>query len=256
MSLSVRALSFSYGKQAPVLRDVRIEPITPGRLTALIGPNAAGKSTLFRCIAGILPCPQATVYLDDDDLALSSRREWSKQVCFVPQGFMTSAALTVFDLVLLARKHLSGWRVTSQDIDASETVLLKLGIGHLAETYVGDLSGGQQQMVSLSQALVREPALFLLDEPTSALDLRHQLEIMTVIRDVTSERGITTIVALHDLNLAARFADEMILMREGEIAATGPPKDILCSQELEDTYGVNLDVHTTSDDVLMVSARL
>ncbi|MEM7023459.1 MAG: ABC transporter ATP-binding protein [Pseudomonadota bacterium] len=256
MSLSVRTLSFSYGRQSRVLHDVSIEPLQRGRLTALIGPNAAGKSTLFRCLAGILPCAPNSVFLDGEDLAAFDRRDRSKQVCFVPQGFMTTAALTVFDLVLIARKHLQGWRVTSSDIDASEMVLLQLGIGHLAETYVGDLSGGQQQMVSLAQALVRQPSLFLLDEPTSALDLRHQLEIMTVIRDVTAERTITTVVALHDLNLAARFAEHMILMREGRVVAVGPPETILRSRELEETYGVSIDFHTTENNVPVVSASL
>ena len=157
---------------------------------------------------------------------------------------------------MIARKHLQGWRVADSDIETTEHLLGRLGIEHLAESYVGDLSGGQQQMVSIAQALVRDPEIFLLDEPTSALDLRNQLEIMSVIRAATIERGITTIVALHDLNLAARFADRFILLREGQVVETGTPADILRSETVEATYGVTFELFDSADGSLVVSATV
>lgn len=174
----------------------------------------------------------------------------------MPQAFTCNAALTVFEIVLLARKHLHGWRVADDDIEAVAETLRRVGIEHLAELFVGDLSGGQQQMVSIAQALVREPDVFLLDEPTSALDLRHQLEIMETIRDVVRERGIIVVVALHDLNLAARFADQVTLMREGRIVAEGTPGDVLSSSELGDTYGIAIELYETKGGHLTVAARL
>ncbi|MEL6964770.1 MAG: ABC transporter ATP-binding protein, partial [Pseudomonadota bacterium] len=170
MSLNVKGLSFAYSKGKSVLYDVHFDIASTDRLIALIGPNAAGKSTLFRCIAGMLRPASGTVFLNHDDMTAVDRRDWSKRICYMPQSTASSAALTVFDVVLIARKHLSGWRIADDDIETTEKLLARLGIEHLADSYVGDLSGGQQQMVSIAQALVRNPNVFLLDEPTSALD--------------------------------------------------------------------------------------
>ncbi|MEM9442946.1 MAG: ABC transporter ATP-binding protein [Pseudomonadota bacterium] len=256
MSLNVRGLSFAYSKGKPVLHDVDFDIAPTERLIALIGPNAAGKSTLFRCIAGMLRPASGTVFLNRDDMTAVDRRDWSKRICYMPQSTASSAALTVFDVVLIARKHLHGWRIADDDIETTEKLLARLGIEHLADSYVGDLSGGQQQMVSIAQALVRNPDIFLLDEPTSALDLKNQLEIMSVIRAATIEREITTIVALHDLNLAARFADRFILLREGQLVEIGTPEDILRSETVEATYGVKLELFSSADGSLVVSATV
>lgn len=255
MSLRVDGLSFSYGKK-PVLHEIDLSCETGGMLTGLIGPNAAGKSTLFRCIAGLLNHKIGTIVLDGTNRRSTGQQAWSKQVCYMPQSFSSNAALSVFEIVLLARKHMRGWRVETADIDAVAGTLRRLDIEDLSEAHVGDLSGGQQQMVSIAQALIRQPRVLLLDEPTSALDLRHQLEIMDTIRTVTRERGITTIVALHDLNLAARFADRLVLMRKGRIAAEGDPATILPSPELADTYGVTVELFRTNSGVPAVSASL
>ncbi len=256
MSLSVKGLTFAYTKGRPVLHDIHVDLAPDDRLVALIGPNAAGKSTLFRCIAGMLRPGAGSVFLDGRDLTTSQRREWSNRICYMPQGTASTAALTVFDVVLIARKHLHGWRIADDDIETTEALLARLNIEHLADAYVGDLSGGQQQMVSIAQALVRNPDIFLLDEPTSALDLKNQLEIMSVIRAATVEREIITIVALHDLNLAARFADRFILLREGRVVETGTPADILRSETVEATYGVKLELFDSTDGSLVVSAKL
>lgn len=255
MSFSVKALDFSYGRK-PALQDVTFKDVPRGGLTVLIGPNAAGKSTLFRCVAGLLKTGPDTVFLDGEDLHRIDRARRSRMVCFMPQSIASNAALTVFEVVLLARKHLLGWRVGDDDAAAVERLLQRLGIEQLADCYIGELSGGQQQMVSVCQALVREPSLYLLDEPTSALDLRHQLEVMEAVKAVTAERNAVTVVALHDLNLAARFADHLLLMRDGRIAATGPPETMLTSPQLGEAYGVNIDLARTGDGSLVVAARL
>ncbi len=255
MSFAVHNLTFGYSRN-PVLHGVGFDALVRGRLTALIGPNAAGKSTLFRCIAGLLKTGPNTVLLDGEDLHGVERGRRSRLVCFMPQTVGSNAALTVFEVVLMARKHLQGWRVDDGDTAAVERLLRRLGIEHLAERYIGELSGGQQQMVSICQALVREPSLFLLDEPTSALDLRHQLEVMSIIKAVTAERNAVTLVALHDLNLAARFADHLLLMRDGRIVSAGPPEAMLTSSELGDAYGVRVDLARTGNGVLVVAASL
>ncbi|MEM7693087.1 MAG: ABC transporter ATP-binding protein [Pseudomonadota bacterium] len=255
MTLRVRNLSFAYPRK-PVLHDVNAGPLKRGAVTALIGPNAAGKSTLFRCIAGLLPKYTGRIALDGDALEPLAPRARVKRVTFMPQFFAANAALSVFDVVLLARKSLSGWAVERADIEAVAAVLDDFGIGHLSEADIGALSGGQQQMVSVCQALVREPSVFLFDEPTSALDLKHQLEIMTAIARETRRRNAVTLVALHDLNLAARFADHALLMRQGRIVAEGAPEAVLADEALGETYGVTIDLITHQGTGLHVSASL
>ncbi len=255
MTLAIENLDFSYANK-PVLHDISVNGFLPGQVTALIGPNATGKSTFFKCVAGLLKTNGAKISVSGADKADAKRSEWNRNVCYMPQLFSSNAALTVFDVVLLARKNLGGKRVSDNDVGAVASILEKLKISHLSEFYVGDLSGGQQQIVSIAQAIVRNPALFLLDEPTSALDLRHQLEIMTIVREETHARGVVAIVALHDLNLAARFADHVVLMREGRILLSGKPEDVLSSPELAETYGVNIDIQKTQSGLLTVAASL
>ncbi len=162
----------------------------------------------------------------------------------------------MFEIVLLEKKNNEGWSVTVDDIDSVEKNLERLGIEHLSDMYVGDLSGGQQQMVSICQALIRSPKLFLLDEPTSALDLRHQLDILTAVREITAERNVITIIALHDLNLAARFASQVILMKHGRILAFGDTEEVLASPLVGQTYDVNIELGRTKTGFLSVSASI
>lgn len=255
MSLHVLGLDFAYPAK-PVLQGIDTGVLPAGRLTALLGPNAAGKSTLFRCIAGLLQPQAGEIRLGDQVLHRRSRAERIRRVCYMPQTFASSAALTVFEVVLLARKHLQDWRVRDDDVEVVELLLRRCGVVHLAERYIGELSGGQQQMVSICQAMVRPAEVFLLDEPTSALDLRHQLEIMQTLRDLTLERKAVTIAAMHDLNLATRFADHLVLMRDGKILAAGPKEDILSSPVLAQTYGVKIEIGRTSDGGVVVGACL
>ncbi|EGV29794.1 Iron-chelate-transporting ATPase [Thiorhodococcus drewsii AZ1] len=255
MSLDVHGLSFAYPDK-PVLQGIDTGLLPAGALTALLGPNAAGKSTLFRCIAGILRPQTGAIRLGDRYLLEMPRAERARRVCYMPQTFASAAALTVFEVVLLARKHLQDWRVRDEDVTIVERMLHRCGVTHLAERHVAELSGGQQQMVSICQAMVRTAEVFLLDEPTSALDLRHQLETMRTLRDLTLERKVVTVAAMHDLNLAARFADHLLLMRDGRVLAAGPKEEILSSPVLAETYGVEIELARTSDGNLMVAARL
>src|SRR5690606_17796463 len=139
-----------------------------------------------------------------------------------------------------ARRGWRGGKASNGDIDHVERTLETLGIGHLSDRMVTDLSGGQQQLVALCQALVRDPDVLLLDEPTSALDLRRQLEVMHVIHDLTRSRQIVTVAALHDLGLACRFADRFLLLHEGRIAADGHPEDVLADSRTSQAYGVGI----------------
>ncbi len=239
MTLSANNLSVLFGSRR-VLHDTGFDALQPGQLTALIGPNAAGKSTLFRTIAGLVTAKSGTVMLGGQNLDQLSARKRLQQVCFMPQFFTANAALSVFDVVLMAQKQLAGWRVRTEEMTAVAQNLHDAGIGHLADAYIGELSGGQAQMVSVCQALTRQSEVYLFDEPTSALDLRHQLDVMTRIRDAMRARGAVGVMALHDLNLAARYADHLVLIGGGKILAQGSPDQVLSDPVIAQTYDVEI----------------
>lgn len=241
MTLNAQNLTVKFGSRT-VLHDTGFDALKPGQLTALIGPNAAGKSTLFRTIAGLVSSTSGEVTLDGQDLSRISLKTRLQRVCFMPQFFTATAALTVFDVVLMAQKQLVGWRVKEDDMIAVAQSLEEAGIGHLAEANIGELSGGQAQMVSVCQALTRQAEVYLFDEPTSALDLHHQLGVLSRIKHAMRERGAIGIVALHDLNLAARYADHLVLIGQGKIIAQGLPVDVLSDPLIAQTYGVTIEV--------------
>lgn len=255
MSLAIDGLSAGYG-QVPVLHDVTLAPIEPGQLVGLIGPNASGKSTLFKTLSGLVRPSVGTIRLDGDDLCSLPRRERARHVAYMPQAFGCNAILTVFESVLLALKQTTGWRVGTDDLDRASQALASLSLTHLADRGLGQLSGGQAQMVAVAQTLVRDPSVVLLDEPTSALDLHHQLSIMASVRREMRARGIVVMAALHDLNLAAEFCDRLILIREGRIVADGAPAGILALPQIGETYRVETALERTRRGSLYVDARL
>lgn len=257
MTLSAQNLFVQFGSRT-VLHDTGFDALQAGQLTALIGPNAAGKSTLFRTIAGLIKSKRGVVTLGGQDLSQINLKTRLQRVCFMPQFFTASAALTVFDVVLMAQKQLAGWRVNEDDMIAVAQNLEAAGIGHLADANIGELSGGQAQMVSVCQALTRQADVYLFDEPTSALDLRHQLDVLTRIRTAMRDRDAIGVVALHDLNLAARYADHLMLIGEGRVLTQGTPADVLSDQLIAQTYDVaietaqgprkELNVHAYTDE--------
>ncbi|MGR3661792.1 MAG: ABC transporter ATP-binding protein [Paracoccaceae bacterium] len=255
MSLSLNNINLSYGRNQ-VLFDVSVRDVKRGEFVGLIGPNASGKSTLFRAITGLIKPSAGSVVLDDTDLVGLRRGERARRVAYMPQAFGCNAALTVFESVLLALKQTTGWRVKAENLTRVEQVLTELSLTHIAGRGIGALSGGQAQMVAVAQTLVRDPALVLLDEPTSALDLHHQLSILTAIRNAIHSRDMIGIAALHDLNLAAQFCDRLILIRDGRIAADGLPKEVLALDEIGETYKVTTHLNHTSRGSLFVEAEL
>ncbi len=243
MILQCRDLCFSYGV-LPVLDRVDAR-IGPG-VTAIIGPNAAGKSTLLRCLCGLLK-PRGQVRLDGRDLASISAARRSRLVSYLPQDLSGGPVLTVFEMVLLGRVHDLGWRVSEEDVRAVESLLEEMDLSDLSGRYVTELSGGQQQMVAIAQALVRESAVLLLDEPTSNLDLEHQFEICSLLGRLTASRGMSTAMALHDLNVAARFADVVVVLKDGAVHCSGPPGEVLTESMIASVYRVAADVRPGSD---------
>jgi len=226
MSLALDNLAAAYGSRA-VLAGITLTAGS-GEVLAILGPNGSGKSTLLRAVAGLIP--------SSGDI----RRPAS--IAYLPQDNHARAALTAYEIVLLGRVRTLAFRPASQDMDAAAASLTELGIADLAERRIGELSGGQRQLVFLAQVLAANPALLLLDEPTSALDLAHQLHVLDHLRAATARRGLTTIAVLHDLNAAARFADRIAILAEGRLLAAGTPEEVLQPGLLARAYGVEVAV--------------
>jgi iron complex transport system ATP-binding protein len=254
-ALAIAGLTVSYGP-ARVLDRVSLAPLEPGTVTALIGPNAAGKSTLLKAAAGLLKAAEGRLTLGGEALDGLTLRERARRIRFVPQAYATQARLTVFELLLVARMCGGGGGVGAGDIAAVEAALARVSLTHLSARMVGNLSGGQQQLVALAQALTRPAPVLLLDEPTSALDLRNQLEAFAIMRRVAREDGVIVVAALHDLNLAARQADRAILMGAGRIVSDGAPDEVLVTETCGPVYGVELARGRTSRGSLAIEAFL
>ena len=242
-SLVVRDVAVSYGTRT-VLRGVSLPELRNGQVTALLGPNAAGKSTLFRRIVGQLKGP-GTVVLDGRDLADLPQLDPARP-CYLPQDTSANAVLTVFEAVLLAGKQGRAWRVSDAEADMVSQVLAMLEIGDLAGRHLEELSGGQRQLVGLGQALVRQPKILLLDEPTSALDLQRQVEVLALLRRLVREQNICVVLAIHDLNQALRFADQVAVLGGGRVVAYGAPAVVLTPGLLREAYGVDARVEHCS----------
>jgi iron complex transport system ATP-binding protein len=207
-------------------------------VVAVIGPNAAGKSTLFKRIAGLLPGP-GQVHVDD-------ARRGRDAICYMPQDASTNAVLTVYESILLARKQGSSWSVGDADLRRIDETMTALAITDIAFRNVGELSGGQRQLASLAQTLVREPEILLMDEPTSALDLSRQVEVLTLMRELARRRSMVVLIALHDLNHALRFSDRTMVIAGGRLVACGPSVEIVTPALLRDVYRVEARIEPCS----------
>lgn len=233
--LNIADVSVAFDGHA-VLQNVSFGPLTAGSITALLGSNAAGKSTLLRRIAGEL-AGAGTV-----TVAGQAVETWSihhrNRPAHVPQDISMGSSLRVFEAVLLASKQGSGWAVEDDELDAVTHMLQTLEINALADRELAALSGGQRQLVSIAQAMIRSPSVLLLDEPTSALDLQNQFDVLDFLRQLARECSMCVVMAIHDINHALRFADQVVVLHQGQVHATGRPLDVLTPALLEEVYGV------------------
>ncbi|PQO33700.1 ABC transporter ATP-binding protein [Blastopirellula marina] len=243
MILKTEQLSFYYGNQQ-VLHGIDFQ-IEPG-ITAIIGPNAVGKSTLMKCLCGILR-GQGNVRLDGKLINAWTHEEISRRVSYLPQAFTTRAVLTVFETVLLGRLGHLGWHVSDEDIQIVDRLLEAMQLSELGQRWLNQLSGGQAQRVAIAQALARQPNVLLMDEPTSSLDLRQQVDVLTFIKKWTLENRIATVIAIHDLNLAAQFADNVCMLANGRVFGQGAPRELLTPEAIASVYGVTAHIVHEND---------
>jgi len=236
LKLVINKLSFNYNG-FPALKDVELE-VGLGEVLCIVGPNGSGKTTLIKCINGILKTKYNTVLIDGKDTGKIGLRELSKIMGYVPQNSTSTFPFTVFDIVLMGRRPYIHWSLSERDKEVVSEILKFLGIGKLAMRHFDELSGGEQQKVVIARALAQQPQILLLDEPTSNLDIKHQLEILNILKCLAQSKHCSVIVAMHDLNLASRFSDRLLILKQGRIFAVGTPESVLTEENIESVYGV------------------
>ncbi|MFD7652762.1 ABC transporter ATP-binding protein [Actinosynnema sp. NPDC059797] len=245
--LRARALSVGYGERL-VVSGLDLD-VPSGSVTAVIGPNGCGKSTLLRALGRLLPARSGEVLLDGERIDRKPTREVAKVLAVLPQSPRAPEGLTVAELVARGRHPHQAWyrQWSAEDEAAVASALEMTGMGGLADRAVDELSGGQRQRAWISMALAQGTDLLLLDEPTTYLDLAHQIDVLDLVQRLNSEFGRTVVMVLHDLNLAARYADRLVAMRDGGVVVAGTPEEVLTEETLLEVFG--LDARVVVDPV-------
>ncbi len=236
MMLSIAGIEFSYNSH-PILSDIHLE-LDRGQILAVLGVNGAGKSTFLKCINRILRVRKGSIGLDGNDVLRMKGDEIARHMGYVPQRY-GEEELAVFDAVLLGRTPYVKWKADERDLAIVETTIQQMGLEALAMRPVRTLSGGEMQKVVLARALAQEPDLLLLDEPTSNLDLKNQLEVMGLVQAAVKDRGLSAVICLHDINLAFRYADRFLMLKDGRVHTQGD-RDAVTPEAIHQVYGVRV----------------
>lgn len=240
---------------AILVHDIDLS-VAAGTWTAIVGPNGAGKSTLLRTIAGLTQ-PRGQLRLDSRDAAAIGPRERARLVAFVAQSPVVPPGMPVLDYALLGRTaYISPYGTeTARDIDIARRALAQLGVSELAARAVDTLSGGERQRVLLARALAQEAPVLVLDELTAPLDIGAGHEVLELIDALRHERKLTVISALHDLTVAAQFAERIVFLSNGRVAADGPPQTVLTKERIDAAFGADVDVRVDAEGSLVISPR-
>ena len=238
-------LCVSRGGRA-ILRDVHAT-LEPGLIHVLIGPNGAGKTTLLRSLFGEMEISSGCIELDGHRLGTGRqkpalRKSWRDRFAYMPQDNSADIAMTALEVVVLGRLEKLQFHVDDATLRDAMARLEDAGIAHLANHIVGSLSGGQRQMVMFAQVLMRDAPAMLLDEPVSALDLKHQIALLDLVRRETRSMNRVTVVVLHDLNLACQYADNLLIVGNGTLQASGPPSRLATAELIGSVYGIEVEI--------------
>jgi iron complex transport system ATP-binding protein len=256
MQIQIKDVSFSYNS-IQALDKVNFIA-NHGEILGLIGPNGSGKTTLLRCINRVLEPKLGTILIDGEDISNLDRREIAMKIGVVPQ-YSKTFPFTVFDAILMGRfPHIN--RLGGENIDDLKAVRHAMeltGTLPLAERLIDELSGGELQKVILARALAQTPEVLLLDEPTTHLDVNHQLEVLELIKSITKDKGLITILVSHNLNLAARYCDKLLLLNSGKVYSVGSVSETLTPQKIRDVFHVDAEIKyhesTQSYNIILLS---
>jgi iron complex transport system ATP-binding protein len=240
--LEVTSLTVNYG-DTPILKDVSLH-VAPGEILAVIGPNGAGKTTLIRAISGIQSVRAGKIFVNGQDLSLVSPQNKARLIAVVPQAHHLPEDFTVRETVLLGRTPYLNWLGSAGEHDHAKaaSVMELTQLTQFSDRRVGELSGGEQQLVLLARALAQDAPLLLLDEPTTYLDLQHQSTLLNLVRRLAVENRLAVLMVLHDLNLAGLYADRIVILVGGSVYATGSPGEVITAQNLAEIYHIPVSV--------------
>jgi len=248
MKLKVAGIWFSYNS-VPVLSNVSFS-IEEGEIMCVLGVNGAGKSTLLKCMNRILKPHQGSVFVNGEDLSSMDQGRVARIMGYVPQRH-PETGLTVFEAVLMGRKPHIHWSMRRQDHALAEEIIRGIGLEKLAMRPLNTLSGGELQKVVIARALAQSPQVLLLDEPTSNLDLKNQIEVMELIQSTVRARSLSCVVAIHNLNMALRFADSFLFLKDGQVYAVSR-KEELSAETIRQVYGVEVKLIQIGDHMVVV----
>ncbi|MCX7974174.1 MAG: ABC transporter ATP-binding protein [Candidatus Aminicenantes bacterium] len=239
--IEVKKLRFSYDS---FQLDIDSLSFPAGKITAIIGPNGAGKTTLLKCLAGLLPIEKKTIFYDSQDIARLKEPARARIIGYVPQEHSLAFNYSVLEFVVMGRAaHLSLFSLpSSRDFESAHQALEFVGLSSFASRPLSELSSGERRLVLIARSLAQETPVLLLDEPTTFLDIRHGLEILGLVRRLAGQKGKTIVLTLHDINQAAQFADNLVMIKQGKVVASGDPFRVLTEELLEDVYGVKVSL--------------
>lgn len=238
MNVRVENLSFAYpGAAQNTLTDVSFE-VASNHVCAIVGSNGTGKSTLIKCVDGVYPIQTGSVFCGEQDLKHLKPKEKASLIGYVPQSNEIRIGLSVFDIILSGRTPHMRYKPSKADTDEVERIIERLHLERYAFRPVTSLSGGERQRVLIGRALAQKPKVMLLDEPTSNLDMRYQLEIMSLLHELSREESMSIITVMHDLNTVIQNCDEVLVLHQGQVKAHGTPEQVLTHTLIEEVYGV------------------
>lgn len=254
MRICIESLVFNYASET-ILRDVTLT-IESGESVAILGPNGAGKTTLLKCIDGLLQYKRGTIRIDEENLRELGREQLARRISYVPQATGSLFPIKVFDMVLLGRSPYIKWNSSKSDQLKTLAAMKKMCVENLAIRNFNEISGGQQQKVIIARALAQDTNILLFDEPISNLDIRHQIEVMDIVKELVEQLRVTSVMVLHDLNMAGRYSDKIVLMHEGRIFAVGAPPKILTKENIAIVYGVDAQIETVDGKPYIIPLKV
>jgi len=240
--LTITSLRVAYGSKM-VLHDISLD-VSPGEILALIGPNGAGKTTIVRAVSGTIPIVSGKVYVSGQDLSKFKTAERARVLAVVPQARQLGGAYTVEQAVMMGRTAYMSWlgRESTADHDAVRLALEQTQLEDFAQRQIAQLSGGEQQRVFLARALAQSTPVLLLDEPTNHLDLQHQTNLLSLVKNLTEEKKLTVMMAMHDLNLVSFFADKVALLVDGQLKHFGTPQEVIQAEHISNAYQTPIEI--------------
>lgn len=241
-ALQVENLQFGYRKDL-VLKEISFN-IEKGKFVSIIGPNGSGKSTLLKTINQLYSPSQGNILIDGNNINRLKKKELARKIALVPQDTLIDYEFTVEDIVLMGRHPYKGrfQNENENDYKIVNEALKMTNTLHLKDRVITEISGGERQRVIIAKALAQKPSIILLDEPTSHLDINHQIEILNLLKRLNKETGTTIVIVIHDINLASRYSDEIIMLNEGEILGMGSPEKVITKNNIEFAYELKVEI--------------